>query len=39
MTGVSYITDEKGKKNVVVLDLKKFSKVREDLHDIILSDE
>ncbi|MDQ3021188.1 MAG: hypothetical protein M3R36_11560 [Bacteroidota bacterium] len=39
MSGISYITDEKGKKNAVVLDLKKYSKIWEDIYDIILSDE
>lgn len=39
LTGINYITDEKGKKNAVVLDLNKYSKIWEDMHDIILADE
>lgn len=38
MNGISYITDEKGKKNAVVLNLKKYSKVWEDIYDIIVSE-
>ena len=39
MTGINYITDEKGKRNAVVLDLNKYSKVWEDMYDIIIADE
>ncbi|MEO8664462.1 MAG: hypothetical protein ABI462_03110 [Ignavibacteria bacterium] len=39
MDGVSYITDEKGKKNAVVIDLKMYSKIWEDIYDSIIADD
>ncbi len=39
MNGINYITDENGKRNAVVLDLNKYSKVWEDMYDIIIADE
>ncbi len=39
MNGVSYTTDERGKENAVILDLKKYSKIWEDIYDSILADE
>ncbi len=35
MDGISYITDEKGKKNAVVIDLKMYSRIWEDIYDTI----
>jgi len=35
MDGVNFITDEKGKKNAFVIDLKKHSKICEDMYDSI----
>jgi len=39
MNGVNFITDEKGKKNAVVIDLKKHSKICEDMYDNIIADD
>lgn len=39
MNGVSYITNEKGKKTAVVIDLKKHGELWEDFYDKILIEE
>jgi len=39
MTGIKYITDDKGKKKAVVLDLNKYSGIWEDMYDIIVAEE
>ena len=35
MKGVSYITDAKGHKKAVIIDLKEYAEIWEDLHDAL----
>ena len=37
MTGIQYITDEKGRKTAAVIDLKKHSALWEDIQDVLIS--
>ena len=37
MTGIQYVTDEKGRKVAVQLDLKKHRELWEDIEDILVS--
>ena len=37
MTGIQYITDEKGRKTAAVIDLKKHAALWEDIQDILVS--
>ncbi|MCX6351004.1 MAG: hypothetical protein NTX03_03980 [Bacteroidetes bacterium] len=39
MTGISYITDEKGRQNAVVISLKKHKKLWEDFYDALIIEE
>lgn len=37
MTGIQYVTDEKGRKVAVQIDLKKHREVWEDFEDVLVS--
>ncbi len=37
MTGIQYVTDEKGRKVAVQLDLKKHRELWEDIQDVLVS--
>jgi hypothetical protein len=37
MTGIQYITDEKGRKTAAILDLKKHKALWEDIQDVLVS--
>jgi hypothetical protein len=37
MTGIQFITDEKGRKRAAVIDLKKHRELWEDLEDVLVS--
>ena len=37
MTGIQFITDEKGRKRAAVIDLKKHSALWEDIEDVLVS--
>ena len=37
MTGVQFITDEKGRRTAVVIDLKKHRALWEDFEDVLVS--
>jgi hypothetical protein len=37
MTGIQYITDEKGRKTAAIIDLKKHRALWEDIEDVLVS--
>jgi hypothetical protein len=37
MTGIQYVTDEKGRKVAVQIDLKKYQELWEDIQDVLVS--
>jgi hypothetical protein len=37
MTGIQFVTDEKGRKVAVQLDLKKYRELWEDIEDVLIS--
>jgi hypothetical protein len=37
MTGIQFITDEKGRKTAAVIDLKKHRALWEDIEDVLVS--
>ncbi len=37
MTGIQFLTDEKGRKSAAVIDLKKHKALWEDIQDILVS--
>ncbi len=37
MTGIQFITDEKGRRTAAVIDLKKHKELWEDIEDILVS--
>jgi hypothetical protein len=37
MTGIQYVTDEKGRKVAVQIDLKKYRELWEDIEDVLVS--
>ena len=37
MTGIQFITDEKGRKTAAVIDLKKHKALWEDIQDVLVS--
>jgi hypothetical protein len=37
MTGIQYVTDEKGRKMAVQIDLKKYRELWEDIEDVLVS--
>ena len=37
MTGIQYVTDEKGRKVAVQIDLRKHRKLWEDIEDVLVS--
>lgn len=37
MTGIQYVTDEKGRKVAVQIDLKKYRELWEDIQDVLVS--
>ena len=37
MTGIRYVTDEKGRKVAVQIDLSKHRELREDIQDVLVS--
>jgi len=37
MTGIQFVTDEKGRKTAVLIDLKKDGQVWEDFYDVLVS--
>lgn len=37
MTGIQYITDEKGRKTAAIVDLKKHKALWEDFQDVLVS--
>ena len=37
MTGIKFITDEKGRKTAAVIDLKKYKSLWEDIQDVLVS--
>ncbi|MFI5201519.1 MAG: hypothetical protein ACHQNE_03960 [Candidatus Kapaibacterium sp.] len=39
MTGIHYVTDEKGNRLAVQIDLEKYSKLWEDFEDVLVSKE
>jgi hypothetical protein len=38
MTGIQFITDEKGRKTAVIIDLKKHRALWEDIEDVLVSE-
>lgn len=38
MKGIQYVSDERGKKTAVLIDLKQFGEVWEDIQDILVSE-
>ena len=38
MTGIQFLTDEKGRKTAAVIDLKKHSALWEDIEDVLISE-
>jgi hypothetical protein len=38
MTGIKFITDEKGRKTAAVIDLKKHKALWEDIEDVLVSE-
>jgi hypothetical protein len=39
MTGVHFVTDERGRKTAVLIDLKKHRQVWEDFYDALLAEQ
>jgi hypothetical protein len=37
MTGIQYVTDEKGRKTAAIVDLKKRKALWEDIQDVLVS--
>jgi hypothetical protein len=37
MTGIQYVTDEKGRKVAVQIDVKQHRQLREDIEDLLVS--
>lgn len=37
MTGIQFITDDKGRRTVAVIDLKKHKELWEDIEDVLVS--
>ena len=37
MTGIQFLTDEKGRKTAAVIDLKKHAALWEDIQDVLVS--
>jgi hypothetical protein len=37
MTGIQYVTDEKGRKVAVQIDLKRYRELWEDIEDVLVS--
>ena len=37
MTGIQFITDEKGRKTAAIIDLKKHKALWEDIEDVLVS--
>jgi hypothetical protein len=37
MTGIQYVTDEKGRKIAVQIDLKKYRELWQDIEDVLVS--
>ncbi|MGD0221402.1 MAG: hypothetical protein ABSF71_03625 [Terriglobia bacterium] len=37
MTGIQFITDEKGRKRAAIIDLKRHSALWEDIEDVLVS--
>jgi hypothetical protein len=37
MTGIRFITDEKGRKTAVIIDLKRHKALWEDIEDVLMS--
>lgn len=37
MTGIQYVTDERGRKVAVQIDLKKYRQLWEDIEDVLIS--
>ena len=37
MTGIQYVTDDKGRKVAVQIDLKKYRELWEDIQDVLVS--
>ena len=37
MTGIQYVTDERGRKVAVQIDLKKYRELWEDIDDVLVS--
>jgi len=37
MTGIQFITDEKGRKKAAIIDLKKYRALWEDIEDVLVS--
>jgi len=37
MTGIQFVTDEKGRKVAVQIDLKKYRELWEDIQDVLVS--
>lgn len=37
--GIQFVTDEKGKKTAVLIDLKKYGKLWEDFYDALIAKE
>jgi hypothetical protein len=38
MEGIQFVTDDKGKKVAVQIDLKRYGKLWEDIHDQLVAD-
>ena len=39
MEGIQYVTDDKGRKTAVLIDLKKFGELWEDFYDALIARE
>ena len=37
MTGIQFVTDDKGRKTAVLIDLKKHGQMWEDFYDVLVS--
>jgi hypothetical protein len=39
MEGIRYVTDDKGRKTAVLIDLKKFGELWEDFYDALIAEQ
>lgn len=39
MPGIQYLSDQKGKKTAVLIDLKRYGRIWEDVYDALIAEE